>query len=549
MSRQHLFTLAILACTTLLANAQSTAFRVYNILQEKCVQCHNPTSPSGGLDLRGNGSTDQERTLEVYNRLYQGMPNNGTAAQAKDAYIYPGRTDKSYLFRKINDGIESTLALQPGEGQSMPPEGQPALNDEEKELIRQWILFGAPLQGEVVDENLIAEYYGGNAMQSFPDGPPASPAHDEGFQIKMGPFYLEPGDELEFFQKYELDLPADQEVTRLDMQIGTFSHHFILYDFNPGGAQSIPPGLRLAADHSNISLVAAVQEPTDLQLPGGTAFFWDDQLVLDLNAHYINYSATAVYQAEVYVNVYTQPIGTAAQEMQTDLIANLNIYIPNDGDEVSYSQIINPQFGEIFLWGLMGHTHQYGTGYKIYERQLDGSERLVYDGACPQAEPGCVSPFFDYQHIPLRYFEPLRSLMMSPQQGLRHEASWVNNGPSPVSFGPTSDDEMMVMIMMYTTDTTGVTPTSTEAPNAQPSAVSVFPNPSADQVYVDWKGAGERLTFQLFDLQGRPVFSKQLDAVAGRAALRLPDLPPGVYPYKVQEAGGRWGAGKLVLRP
>ncbi|HKK79710.1 MAG TPA: hypothetical protein VJ933_08775, partial [Phaeodactylibacter sp.] len=185
MLKQHLFTLFFFAYTALFANAQSTALRVYNILQEKCVQCHNPASPSGGLDLRGNGSTEQERALEVYNRLYQGTPNNGTAAQAGDAYIYPGRTDKSYLFRKINDGLEPTLSLQPGEGQSMPLDGQPALNDEEKELIRQWILFGAPLQGEAVDENLIAEYYAGNAIQSFPDGPPPAPAPDEGFQIKM----------------------------------------------------------------------------------------------------------------------------------------------------------------------------------------------------------------------------------------------------------------------------------------------------------------------------------------------------------------------------
>jgi hypothetical protein len=547
MLKHHLFPLAILASTALFANAQSTALRVYNILQEKCVQCHSPASPSGGLDLRGNGSTEQERALEVYNRLYQGTPNNGTAAQAGDAYIYPGRTDKSYLFRKINDGLEPTLSLQPGEGQSMPLDGQPALNDEEKELIRQWILFGAPLQGEAVDENLIAEYYAGNAIQSFPDGPPPAPAPDEGFQIKMGPFYLEPGGELEFFQKYELDLPADQEVTRLDMQIGTFSHHFILYDFNPGGAQSIPPGLRLAADHSNIGLVAAIQEPTDLELPGGTAFFWDDQLVLDLNAHYINYSATAVYQAEVYVNVYTQPMGTAAQEMRTELIPNFDIYIPNDGNEVTYSQVINYNLGEVFLWGLMGHTHQYGTSYKAYQREADGSETLIYDGACPRGEPGCVSPFFDYQHIPLRYFEPLRPLMMSPQQGLRHEASWVNNGPSPVGFGPTSDDEMMVMIMMFTQDTVGLNLTSTNGAGLQPAASSLYPNPTDGPLQIEWGVAKGSVEFQLLDMQGRMAASRILPAAIGGWQLALPDITAGLYYYRLRDEAGRLATGKVVV--
>lgn len=547
MLYRYLCTLTLLTVFFFSLEAQSTALRVYNILQEKCVQCHNPASPAGGLDLRGTGSTEQERMLSVHNLLYQGTPNSSTAAQAGDVYIYPGRVDKSFLFRKVNDGLEPTLSLQSGEGQSMPLEGQPGLTPTEKEMIRQWILFGAPPQGTVVDESLVAEYYSGNAIQSFPEGPPEAPAAGEGFQVKMGPFYIEPGGEVEFFQKYELELPEDQEVTRLDMKIGTYSHHFILYDFNEGGDEGIPHGLRLNADHSNIGLVAAVQEPTDLELPEGTAFFWDDRLVLDLNSHYINYSATAVYQAEVYLNVYTQPMGTAAQEMRTELIANLDIYIPNDGNEVTYSQVVNPLFGEVFLWGLMGHTHQYGTAYKIYERKLDGSESLIYDGACPQATPGCVSPFFDYQHIPLRYFEPLRPLMMSPQQGIRHEASWVNDGPSPVSFGPTSDDEMMVMVMMFTQDTVGLNLTSTDEAGLQHTASALYPNPTDGPLQIEWEAAQGSVDFQLLDPQGRTVDSLILPAAAGGWQLVLPDVPAGLYYYRLRDERGQLVTGKVVV--
>jgi len=152
------------------ALGQSSASRVYQILQDKCVQCHNPVSPSGGLDLQGEGATAEMRALDVYNNLYEISPQNTAAAQAGDAYIYPGRVDKSFLFRKINDGLEENLQLGEEEGQSMPPYGQPQLDEVEKELIRQWILFGAPLQEEVVDESLLESYYGGNAIQSFPEG-------------------------------------------------------------------------------------------------------------------------------------------------------------------------------------------------------------------------------------------------------------------------------------------------------------------------------------------------------------------------------------------
>ena len=186
------------------------------------------------------------------------------------------------------------------------------------------------------DADMIEEYYTtNNGLEAFPDGPPPAPAEDEGFQIKMGSYFLEPNGEVEYYQKYELDLPEDQEVTRIDIQFSDYSHHFLIYDFNPGGDASTPPGLRLNAFHNDIGLVAAVQGPTDLHLPEGTAFRWEEGLVLDLNSHYINYSATNIYKAEVYLNIYTQPVGTAAQEMKTELITHFDFWVPNDGDLVT----------------------------------------------------------------------------------------------------------------------------------------------------------------------------------------------------------------------
>ncbi|MEM9260140.1 MAG: hypothetical protein AAGA62_10875, partial [Bacteroidota bacterium] len=446
----RLFTTSLLSLTVLCLAAQtSTSMEVYQIFQAKCASCHSGNEPAAGLDLQGIGASEQARMMNVFSNIYERTPSNGTAAAKGDAYIYPGRPDKSFIFRKANNGLEATVDLDPAEeGQIMPPYGSPPLTLAETEMIRQWIQFGAPTSGTVVDRDVIEDYYENGGLQAFPDGPPPAPAEDEGFQVKMGPFYLAPGEELEFFQKYELELPEDLEVNRLDMEFGTYSHHFIVYDFNGNGADFIPHGLRLDPDHSNIGMVAAIQEPTDLRLPEGTAFRWDDDLVLDLNSHYINYSATMPYQAEVYMNVYTQSTGTAAQEMYTDLLVNLDIYIPNDENEVTESQVINPNYGEIYLWGMMGHTHQYGTSYKAWQRTNFTNEELIYDASCPNGIPGCTSPYFDYHHIPIRYFEPLQPLTMNFANGLRHEASWINDGPTPVWFGPTSQDEMMVMVIM-----------------------------------------------------------------------------------------------------
>lgn len=529
-------------------SAQSTTLRVYRIFQEKCVQCHDHDSPEAGLDLQGAGTTETARALQVRNHLFNVTPANPASAAKGHKYLYPGRVDKSLLFRKVNQGLEPTLGLDAGENQPMPPYGQPQLTDVEKELIRQWILFAAPLSGTIADEEQLEAFYSGNAQMAFPDGPPPPPAAGEGFQVKMGPFYLEPGSEVEYFQKYELDLPADVEVNRVDVQIGAYSHHFILYDFNPGGANSIPHGLRRNANHSDIGLVAAVQESTDLKLPQGTAFRWDNQLVLDLNSHYINYSSTNVYQAETYINIYTQPAGTAAQEMKTDLIANTNIPIPNTGAPVTHTQQLTYNLGEVFVWGLMGHTHQYGTGYKIF-RRLPGGQRgdLIYDAACAQGIPGCISPFFDYQHIPMRYFLPLEPITFNNQNGLIHEATWVNDGPQPVGWGPTSDDEMMVMIVMYTEDTTGVVMTDIREVEPIANDALAYPNPAQEEVHFSLPATAGEVQLRLTDPTGKVVRQER--------GLRAPDfivrregLPAGLYFYQLEGEDGRMRIGRLVFQ-
>ncbi len=533
--------------STLSAQAPSTTLRVYRIFQEKCVQCHDHDSPEAGLDLQGDGTTETARALQVRSHLFNVTPANQASAAKGHKYIYPGRLGRSLLFRKANQGLEPTIGLDAGENQPMPPYGQPQLTDVEKELIRQWILFGAPLSGTVADEELLDEYYSGNAQQAFPEGPPTAPAAGEGFQVKMGPFYLEPGGEAEYFQKYELDLPADVEVNRVDVQIGAYSHHFILYDFNPGGANSIPHGLRLNSNHSDIGLVAAVQESTDLKLPQGTAFRWDNQLVLDLNSHYINYSSTNVYQAETYINIYTQPAGAAAQEMKTDLIANTNIPIPNNGSPVTHTQHLTYNLGEVFVWGLMGHTHQYGTGYKIY-RRLPGGQRgeLIYDAACARGIPGCVAPFFDYQHIPMRYFLPLEPITFNSQNGLIHEASWVNDGPQPVGWGPTSEDEMMVMIVMYTEDTAGVV-TDIRKVESPANDVQAYPNPAQEDIRFSLPASAGDIRLRLLDATGK-VVRQERGLRAPDFALHREGLPAGLYFYQMEGADEKVRIGRLVFQ-
>lgn len=542
MQKRILLFLPVFALMVNILPAQtlSSVEEVYQIFQAKCVSCHDHASPEGGLDLEGTGANNAAKALYVAQKLNNINPTNAYAISKGYKRIYPGRPDRSFLLRKINNGFESTIdALHTEEGAAMPTyPNTGSLSDVEKEIIRQWIVYGAKTSGVLFDKTLVENFYNIDGEKSFPDGPPPAPAPGEGFQVKMGPFFLAPDGEVQYYQKYELNLPADVEVNRLDIKISPFSHHFIVYNFTGSGANSIPAGLRLDANHSQISLVAAVQEQTDLLLPATTAFKWDQNLVLDLNSHYINYSLIKPFQCEAYINVYTQPQGTAQQEMFATLLVNPNIPIPNNGNLTTYTKP-EFQFGadSIYVWGLMGHTHKYGTGYKVWKRLANGQKgEQIYDAGCPLGVPGCAAPSYDYQHIPLRYWEP--SLPIKWSNGIIHEAEWVNDGPSSVNFGPTSDDEMMVLIAFYTLFP--IT-TATEEPidKSMRTPVQVMPNPANDRISVVVPGTNGVRRFRIFDATGRLVTN--LENISGNTFdLQLAGFIPGMYWFNADGNTGKF---------
>ena len=544
MKQQKLLILLAFLFTSGLLSAQagSSMLEVYQIFQDKCTMCHDNASPEAGLDLEGAGVSTYLKALNVASKLVNVDPNNAYAQASGLKRIYPGRPDKSFLFKKINLGLEPTIAaLHANEGGSMPAYPGPQLTDLEKEIIRQWILYGAKSTGTQFDVSVLEEYYAGNGDDSFPNGPPPAPDPSEGFQVKMGPFFLAPDGEVEYYQKYELDMPADVDVDRIDTKISSYSHHFIIYNFDsPAGANGIPHGLRLNSYHNDIGLVAALQEQTDLRLPEGTAFLWPNDFVLDLNSHYINYSLNKTYKCEAYFNVYTKPAGTADQEMFATLIVNGNIPIPNNGNEITHTDHAF-QFGadSIYIWGLMGHTHKYGTGYKVWKRLPNGQKGdLIYDGSCPGGIPGCPGPWFDYQHIPLRYWEP-ELLPIRWHDGIIHEASWVNDGPTPLNFGPTSDDEMMVLIAFYTLEPITV---STGGPDIEAEVLKVWPVPATETLYIQAPDASGIETLQLFDLAGRQVLQVN-QPNSNQMEIPVAGLPRGMYFLK---ANGKY-TGKVIL--
>ena len=60
--------------------------------------------------------------------------------------------------KKVNSGLDVHNDLETGEGNTMPNNVN-TLTNVEKELIRQWIIWGAPDTGNVYNENLIVDFF------------------------------------------------------------------------------------------------------------------------------------------------------------------------------------------------------------------------------------------------------------------------------------------------------------------------------------------------------------------------------------------------------
>ncbi|UCB54577.1 MAG: hypothetical protein JSW45_11630 [Thiotrichales bacterium] len=120
-----------------------------NVMGQFCTLCHTGDDPPEGL------SWEQDQYDIV-------VTNQRTSAKVPSmALVQPGDPDASYMYWKItgNPGIE---------GVRMPAFGGP-LDQELIDVVRQWILDGAPL-GDPADADSGGGGGGGPTVSSFPEG-------------------------------------------------------------------------------------------------------------------------------------------------------------------------------------------------------------------------------------------------------------------------------------------------------------------------------------------------------------------------------------------
>lgn len=515
---RHFFLLLALITVAISTRAQSTFSSINTIFQASCTAgCHTSSSPSGNLILNTGGDL-----TALYNNLVGVTPTNPAAAAKGYKLVDPGYPANSFLLRKCAyQAWDSAYDLPVQQGSAMP-QGQPSLPKESVELIRQWILYGAKQTGQVVNPQTLHNFYHVNGMARIPR--PAAPAEGEGYQLHLGPFFLTPGQEVEFYKKEKLLNANVLNVVRFESFFNDESHHYLLFQFDEGEETAIDEGMRPVTVQNafqNPYMVGWVDSDV-IDLPEGTAYKIRDNSTLDLNYHLINYAANgdSILAAEAYVNFYVDDSPNLLQ-MHSELLINLNLFILPGGSEQTFTNNKhcgsgggNPGFCDltgdsIYIWFLSSHTHKFGTDYDIYKRLPGGGKgEQLYEGFY-NTTYDFNQGFYDWSHPGNRYFDEL--VPVAKSTGLVQEAKYRINDPNqilPVTFGLTTDDEMMLAFIQYTMQPLG-TINSVGSNNAAKAAVmSIHPNPSAGDATVSFtldRPANVRL--EVFNSLGQTVSS------------------------------------------
>ena len=412
------------------------------IFDKNCVECHvagASFATQSDLVLTSSVAYSQlvNRTPKNPVALADGLTLVGTEGLAS--------VGKSFLWEKINAPDQAHyFDDHPGYGALMPL-GKPPLTNGELEFVLQWILAGAPADGNVVDPDVLDNI----ERYELPEFEPL-PVPTSGVQFHLGPWDVAPNFEREFFYYEPLNNDQALFVNRVDMAMRPGSHHLILYDLSDDIPEILVPDPQVFRDirdangnyipstlmiTSHLNFVTGTQWPLmTYHYPPGVALRISAGTGFDINAHYVNRSSQVI-QGEIYANLHTVDSSQVEHVAERLFMNNLDINLPPQASTTLTKTFVVDERVQIFQ--LFSHAHEHMTDFRVF---IDGGPRdgeLVYIA-------------YDWEHPPILELNP--TLTLEAGQGLRLQATYNNDTNSTINFGFLSSDEMMILFGAYYVD-------------------------------------------------------------------------------------------------
>ena len=445
-----------ISCINMLAQGggASTYSLVFDIFQISCTSsgCHDADS-AGGLNLVGTSS-------DVYNSIVGVNPTNNTAIAKGNKLIDPGHPYNSFLLRKFGNAFDSYFNLQANEGAAM--QAFSGVSNSDIEIIRQWIIFGAPASGELINAQLISDFYNFGGQPFIPT--PSIPNPADGFQMRIGPVFLGFGSQMEFMVKQRLQNASPLQISGLESSMYWSASIARVFNFEDNSTANISDGIRIAAPVYDAAIGDTVKSllmqwtfSSSVQLPQETAFLIDETGEVDIQMNVTNFSPTHLLPADLYIN-FTYDTSQNPLEMKGAAIISPDINIPNDSSDHLFAFTEFAPFSfPVNLWRINGTTDNVCNDFDIYQRNPDGSRGgQLYEGFF-NADYTVNQGFYNAQNPATREFDPFYSLDL--EDGFIYEAQYNNQGSA-------THNTNMTLIYFFTTASCN-TPLNLEVSNIQ----------------------------------------------------------------------------------
>ena len=446
-----------------LENYEST----YDVIQgeifdQYCISCHisgNSAAEASELILTSDTSyaslvNQHPHNFFAYN---DGLLRVSTASEnASSAHEGLGN---SFLIEKIDAlNIDHLNNEHPNYGGIMPPN---FLTNGQIDFIKEWVRQGAPESGHVAELTLLD-----NIEKFDPEFIPLD-IPDNGVQIHLGPFDVMPQQETEFFYYYSLNNPMDVFIKRVEIEMRTGSHHFILYIYPENFPINIEEGVQRHLRHEDgsynesvlsimpyqIFLTGTQWTELDVSFPDNVGLRLPANTYFDLNPHYLNYTDELII-GEIYTNLHymdSEP-EYIAEILQLNVIEEL--FLP-PGDTTSIEKVFMfedvlsahnldyENVNSIDIFQLFSHAHEKMLTFEVFFIDDDNNTEDVQLYYCN-----------DWEHPPINYYGASyseESIQIFQGEGLRLKATYYNWTDTALEFGFLSTDEMMILFGYFYT--------------------------------------------------------------------------------------------------
>lgn len=277
---------------------------------------------------------------------------------------------------------------------------------------------------------------GGSETGSPRDAGAAGPLTAE-----TGAITLAAGEEITVCRTFRLGNDAPLLLRRITAELGTASHHLILYrstdtEESPTPAACTPFGGIIGG--GQVPIMIAQSAHNEFVWPEGVALPIEAHQMVKLEAHFLNTSASDLEaHAEAELEGIPEPQGKELAKSDISFWGTTKINIPPNGTQDT---------GVLFQSGIAGtkafatttHQHRLGTRFRVWY------------AANEAADPSDTKPLADttsWAEPPLYRLDP--ALAFDGQNGLQYRCEWKNPTSTTVTFGESALQEMCFFWVYY----------------------------------------------------------------------------------------------------